>query len=140
MSVKQIDIYNDVLSFCVEPNPDNSGVRVMQNVDEGYNWILTIIDNGDGFAISNFAPDGRLNLRNFNPKNRLLNIDGTMPPLEIDKQIEVNTPYGKKMIVRDLNPNHPNAGAVIAYSDGVCLYSVALCELSMIGFRVALSQ
>jgi hypothetical protein len=138
--VDKFDIFNDHLFFRIEPNPDDSGIRVLQNVGERFNWIMTIIDNDNGFAVSNFAPDGTLSLRNFEPKNRLLNIDGTMPPLEVAEQVEVETPYNKKIIVRSLDENYPNTGALVAYSDGVCLYGIALCEVSEAGFRVALAQ
>lgn len=140
MALEQISIHGHGLNFYVESNPDNSGIRLMQKVGEQNIWIMTIIDNGSCFSIANFDMSGQLNLCNFKSENRLFNKDGTMPPLEVDNQIEVNTPYGNKILVRDLDHNNPNTGVIIAYSDGVCLYSIALCEINAGGFRVVLSK
>ena len=139
MPVERINIQNHNLSLYIEGNPDDSGVRVVQNVGDRDVWIMTIVDNGNGFSVANFDMSGRLNVRNFKPKSRLFNVDGSMPALEVDDQIEINTPYNK-MLVRNLDHDNPDTGVVIAYSDGVCLYGIALCEVNATGFRVALSK
>lgn len=127
MSLNAIPIISKNNEYSVEANPDGSGIRFMQKFPNGYTrWAATIIDNGDEFVFAKLLMAG-VEIQSFCPTMEMQLKNGKMPPIEVDNQVETNTPYAKKMIVRYLYADEKPSGVIIGYSDGSKLWSVALC-------------
>lgn len=127
MAIDKIFISDKRCVFCFEANPDNSGVRlVVYRTDGKLTWVATIIDCGDKFVLAISTGNG-IEVKSFNPTRELMFRNGQKPPLFVDEQIEVVTQYGKHMLVRYTHSKSNPKGAIISYSDGIKLWSVALC-------------
>lgn len=127
MAVERIPIISKNNEYSVEANPDGSGIRFMQKFPNGYNrWAATIIDNGDEFVFAKLLMTG-VEIQSFCPTMEMQLKNGKMPPVEVDNQVEANTPYAKKMFARYLYADEKPSGVIIGYSDGSKLWSVALC-------------
>lgn len=127
MAVERIPIISKNNEYSVEANPDGSGIRFMQKFPNGYNrWAATIIDNGDEFVFAKLLMAG-VEIQSFSPTMEMQLKNGKMPPIEVDNQVEANTPYAKKMVARYLYADEKPSGVIIGYSDGSKLWSVALC-------------
>lgn len=127
MAVKRIPIISKNNEYSVEANPDGSGIRFMQKFPNGYTrWAATIIDNGDEFVFAKLLMAG-VEIQSFSPTMEMQLKNGKMPPIEVDNQVEANTPYAKKMVARYLYADEKPSGVIIGYSDGSKLWSVALC-------------
>lgn len=128
MAVDNLQIKTNTTSYNIEANPDNSGIRVIKNIDDDSQaWVATIIDDGDGFTFATLKENGVF-VQKFHPTARLLFKDGFAPALDVENQVVVETIHNRKMVVRELNSKEKYKGVVIAYSDGICLYSVAICH------------
>lgn len=101
MKIEKIKFKSRTKNFYAEAIPDNSGVRFMQYDEYGEECVAMFVDNGEEFFLTSKNRYGML-VRPFKPTIQLLLKDGTEPPLEGENQIEVHTPYNKKMIVRTL--------------------------------------
>ncbi len=139
MSISTIPINSKTSSYIVEANPDNSGIRFAEVRDGVQAWLASIIDNGDNFVLSTLQPNGIL-MQTFKPTKRLFNKDGTMPALEVEKQIEVKTAHGRTIVVRYLYKDESPSGVMIAYSDGICLWQLAMCGAPNDGLRFSISN
>lgn len=127
MAVERIPIISKNNEYTVEANPDGSGIRFMQKIPNGYTrWAATIIDNGDEFVFAKLLMAG-VEIQSFSPTMEMQLKNGKMPPIEVDNQVEANTPYAKKMFARYLYADEKPSGVIIGYSDGSKLWSVALC-------------
>lgn len=127
MAVERIPIISKNNEYSVEANPDGSGIRFMQKFPNGYTrWAATIIDNGDEFVFAKLLMAG-VEIQSFSPTMEMQLKNGKMPPIEVDNQVEANTPYAKKMVARYLYADEKPSGVIIGYSDGSKLWSVALC-------------
>lgn len=127
MAVERIPIISKNNEYSVEANPDGSGIRFMQKFPNGYTrWTATIIDNGDEFVFAKLLMAG-VEIQSFSPTMEMQLKNGKMPPVEVDNQVEANTPYAKKMVARYLYADEKPSGVIIGYSDGSKLWSVALC-------------
>lgn len=127
MAVERIPIISKNNEYSVEANPDGSGIRFMQKFPNGYTrWAAAIIDNGDEFVFAKLLMAG-VEIQSFSPTMEMQLKNGKMPPIEVDNQVEANTPYAKKMVARYLYADEKPSGVIIGYSDGSKLWSVALC-------------
>ena len=126
-------------NFYAEPIPDNSGIRFMQYDNNGEECIAMIVDNGNEFLLTSKNRDGML-VRPFMPTVQLLLKDGTEPPLKGEKQIEIKTPYNKKMIVRTLSKENKDSGVVVAYEEDNTLWSICLCGAPLDGLVISIAR
>lgn len=139
MNPNRMKFKSKTKNFYAEPIPDNSGIRFMQYDNNGEECIAMILDNGKEFLLTSKNRDGML-VRPFMPTVQLLLKDGTEPPLEEENQIEIKTPYNKKMIVRTLSKENRDSGVVVAYEDNDTLFSVALCGAPIDGLIISLAK
>ena len=79
-------------------------------------------------------------IRPFMPTTQLLLKDGTEAPLTGEEQIEINTSYDKKMIVRTLSKENKDSGVIVAYEESGTLWSVALCGAPSDGLIISLAK
>lgn len=140
MKVKKIKFMSRMKRFYAEPVPGNLGIRFMEYNERGEECIAMLIDHGKEFLLTSKNRDGVL-IRPFMPTTQLLLRDGiTKAPLDGEDQIEVNTPYGKKMIVRTLSKKNKGSGVVVAYEKSGTLWSVALCGAPTDGLIISLAM
>ena len=139
MKIGKIKFKSRTKNFYAEPIPENLGVRFMQYDEHGEECIAMIVDNGDQFLLTSKNRDGML-VRPFMPTVQLLLKDGTEPPLEGEKQIEIKTPYNKKMIVRTLSKENKDSGVVVAYEEDNTLWSICLCGAPLDGLVISLAR
>lgn len=139
MKVKKIKFMSRMKRFYAEPVPGNLGIRFMEYNERGEECIAMLIDHGKEFLLTSKNRDGML-IRPFMPTTQLLLKDGTEAPLTGEDQIEVNTPYGKKMIVRTLSKETKGSGVVVAYEKSGTLWSVALCGAPTDGLIISLAM
>lgn len=130
MSVDALPIIAESRLYSVEPCTDGSGVRfVWVNSDDGRRkWSAAIIDCGDEFAIA-MASEYGIRMRKFKPTAILRFKNGENAPVDIDKQIEIETPY-RTMVVRYLYSDESPIAVVIGYTNKgeKVVHSVALCQ------------
>ena len=126
-------------NFYAEPAPGNTGIRFMEYNERGEECIAMLIDNGKEFLLTSKNDDGLL-IRPFNPTTQLLLKDGTEAPLTGEAQIEVNTPYGKKMIVRTLSKDNKIPGVIVAYEESGTLWSVAIAGSPVENLIISLAR
>ena len=139
MNPNRMKFKSKTKNFYAEPIPDNSGIRFMQYDEHGEECIAMIVDNGDQFLLTSKNRDGML-VRPFMPTVQLLLKDGTEPPLEGEKQIEIKTPYNKKMIVRTLSKENKDSGVVVAYEEDNTLWSICLCGAPLDGLVISIAR
>lgn len=139
MKIGRIKFKSRTKNFYAEPIPENLGVRFMQYDEHGEECIAMIVDNGDQFLLTSKNRDGML-IRPFMPTVQLLLKDGTEAPLDGEDQIEVKTPYGKKMIVRTLSKENKGSGVIVAYEESDTLWSIALCGAPIDGLIISLAK
>lgn len=139
MKIEKIKFKSRTKNFYAEAIPDNSGVRFMQYDEYGEECVAMFVDNGEEFFLTSKNRYGML-VRPFKPTIQLLLKDGTEPPLEGENQIEVYTPYNKKMIVRTLEKENRDRGVVVAYEDDDKLWSIALVGAPIDGILISLSK
>lgn len=133
MAVERINIVTCNGNYYAEADPCGLGFRFRQVFpeapeDTGDGWVAAIYDNGDNFAFGSMQPEG-LSLRIFKPTLPMTYKDGSKVPIEVEEQIEVNTQFGKKMILRHLYPDKRPTGVIMGYSDGTTVWAVAMCTL-----------
>ena len=139
MKVEKMKFKSRTKNFYAEPIPENLGVRFMQYDEHGEECIAMIVDNGNQFLLTSKNRDGML-IRPFMPTVQLLLKDGTEAPLDGEDQIEVKTPYGKKMIVRTLSKGNKGSGVIVAYEESDTLWSIALCGAPIDGLIISLAK
>lgn len=139
MKVEKMKFKSRKKNFYVEAIPGNIGIRFMEYSEYGVECIAMIVDNNREFLLTSKNQGGML-IRPFNPTTKLLLKDGTEAPLEGEDQIEVKTPYGKKMIVRTLSKDNKIPGVVVAYEKSGTLWSVALCGAPTDGLIISLAM
>ena len=139
MNPKKMKFKSKTKNFYAEPVPGNLGIRFMQYNERGEECIAMLVDNDKEFLLTSKNRDGML-IRPFMPTTQLLLKDGTEAPLTGEDQIEVNTPYGKKMIVRTLSKKNKGSGVVVAYEESDTLWSVALCGAPTDGLIISLAK
>lgn len=140
VSVERIDITSENISFYIEANPDNSGVRFLQETPNGRSvWVATIVANENNFSFATLKPNGII-VHNFSPFSRMVSSDGYAPPLTVNNQIEVKTPFKKEIVVRNVDPNDTSKGAIVGFSDGVCLWNVAFAQVQNDSLSVGLAK
>lgn len=139
MKVEKMKFKSRTKNFYAEPIPENLGVRFMQYDEHGEECIAMIVDNGNQFLLTSKNRDGML-IRPFMPTVQLLLKDGTEAPLDGEDQIEVKTPYGKKMIVRTLSKENKGSGVIVAYEESDTLWSIALCGAPIDGLIISLAK
>lgn len=128
-------------SFCAEPIPGNIGIRFMEVGATQKTCIAMIVDNGTEFLLTSKNDDGML-IRRFTPTTQLLLKDGTKAPLEDGCQVEVVTPFLKKIVVRPLCKDRPGSGVVVAYIEGEdpTLWSIALAGAPIDNMVISLAK
>ena len=139
MNPKKMKFKSKTKNFYAEPAPGNTGIRFMQYNERGEECIAMIIDNGKEFLLTSKNRDGML-IRPFMPTTQLLLKDGTEAPLTGEEQIEINTSYDKKMIVRTLSKENKDSGVIVAYEESGTLWSVALCGAPSDGLIISLAK
>lgn len=140
MKVEKIKFMSRKKRFYAEPVPGNLGIRFMEYNERGEECIAMIVDNDKEFLLTSKNRDGML-IRPFMPTTQLLLRDGiTKAPLDGEDQIEVHTPYKKKMIVRTLSKQTKGSGVVVAYEKNGTLWSVALCGAPTDGLIISLAM
>lgn len=139
MKVEKMKFKSRKKNFYVEAIPGNIGIRFMEYSEYGVECIAMIVDNAKEFLLTSKNRDGML-IRPFKPTTQLLLKDGTEAPLEGEDQIEVNTPYGKKMIVRTLSKENKGSGVIVAYEESDTLWSIALCGAPIDGLIISLAK
>lgn len=140
MKVEKIKFKSRTKNFYAEPIPSKLGIRFMQYNEHGEECIAMLVDNDKEFLLTFKNRDGML-MRPFKPTTQLLLRDGiTKAPLDGEGQIEVNTPYGKKMIVRTLSKENRGSGVVVAYEKNNTLWSIALVGAPIDGMIISLSK
>lgn len=112
--------------FCVEANPDDSGIRFGQVTKNGIVWVATIIDEGNEFCLSTLRDNG-IYIEKFNPTAPLIYKDGSTPPYRIPEELEVFTPHNRRIFVRSMYKNTPEKGVIIGYAQNMKLYTLAFC-------------
>ena len=138
---KKLKFKSRTKSFCAEPIPGNLGIRFMEVGATKKPCIAMIVDNGTEFLLTSKNDDGML-IRKFMPTTQLLLKDGTKAPLEDDDQIEIVTPFGKKIVVRPLCKNKPGTGVVLAYLEGEdpTLWCIALAVAPIENMAISLAK
>lgn len=126
MKVEKMKFKSKKKNFYVEAIPGNIGIRFMEYSEYGVECIAMIVDNNREFLLTSKNQGGML-IRSFKPTTPLLLKDGTEAPLTGEDQIEINTLYGKKMIVRTLSKDNKIPGVVVAYEKDETLWSIAIC-------------
>lgn len=139
MNPNRMKFKSKTKNLYAEPIPDNSGIRLIQYDEHGEECIAMIVDNGNEFLLTSKNRDGML-VRPFMPTVQLLLKDGTEPPLEGEKQIEIKTPYNKKMIVRTLSKENKDSGVVVAYEEDNTLWSICLCGAPLDGLVISIAR
>ena len=139
MNPKKMKFKSKTKNFYAEPAPGNTGIRFMEYNERGEECIAMIIDNGKEFLLTSKNRDGML-IRPFMPTTQLLLKDGTEAPLTGEDQIEIHTPYHKKMVVRTLSKENKGSGVVVAYEESDTLWSVALCGAPSDGLIISLAK
>lgn len=139
MKIEKIKFKSRTKNFYAEAIPDNSGVRFMHYDEYGEECVAMFVDNGEEFFLTSKNRDGML-IRPFMPTVQLLLKDGTEAPLDGEDQIEVKTPYGKKMIVRTLSKENKGSGVIVAYEESDTLWSIALCGAPIDGLIISLAK
>lgn len=139
MKVEKMKFKSRKKNFYVEAIPGNIGIRFMEYSEYGVECIAMIVDNNMEFLLTS-KNQGDMLIRPFNPTTQLLLKDGTEAPLEGEDQIEVKTPYNKKMIVRTLSKENKGSGVVVAYEKSGTLWSVALCGAPTDGLIISLAM
>lgn len=126
MKVKKMKFKSRKKNFYAEAIPGNIGIRFMEYSEYGVECIAMIVDNNREFLLTSKNQGGML-IRSFKPTTPLLLKDSTEAPLTGEDQVEVKTPYGKKMIVRTLSKDNKVPGVVVAYEKDETLWSIAIC-------------
>lgn len=139
MNLKKMNFNSKKKSFCVEAAAGNVGVRFVEYNENQETCIAMLIDNGKEFLLTSKNDDGLL-IRPFHPTTQLLLKDGTEAPLTGEDQLEVNTPYGKKMIVRTLSKDKKVPGVVVAYEESGTLWSVAIAGSPIENLIISLAK
>lgn len=139
MNPKKMKFKSKKKSFYVEAAAGNIGVVFVEYNENQETCIAMLIDNGKEFLLTSKNDDGLL-IRPFRPTTQLLLKDGTEPSLTGEDQIGINTPYGKKMIVRPLSKDNKDNGVVVAYEECDTLWSVALCGAPTDGLIISLAK
>lgn len=133
MAVDRINIFTNNRCYYAEADPYGPGFRFRQvfteaegDVEDG--WVAAIYDNGDDFVFGAVQPEG-LSFRVFKSELPMTYKNGTTPPLIIEDQIEVNTKFGRKMILRHIYSDKRPTGVIVGCYDGNTLWSIAVCTL-----------
>lgn len=126
MSLDKIPIISKSKRFCVTKSPDNTAICFMFESEDGSAILNALVsDCGDHFAFATIEPDG-IKITEFNPKNRLMLKSGLPAELCTDRQIEVDTPFGRQIQVRYLYANERPSGVIVACREGDFLRSLML--------------
>lgn len=140
MSVERIPINTQSNLYFIEAAASGTGISFSQVYEDGRKKIIaTIIDNGTEFILSKISEYG-IHIKSFNTDLQTRLIDGTLPPFEIDEQVEVLTKHNRKMIVRNLYDNNESTGVIIIYSDGSTLWSLAICRVYFDSILISLPE
>lgn len=131
MSVDALPIIAESRLYSVEPCTDGSGVRfVWVNSDDGCRkWSAAIIDCGNEFAIAMSSEYG-IRLHKFKPTAILRLKNGKNAPVDVNKQIKIETPY-RTMIVRYLHSDESPIAVVVGFLEKDHVRSVALCQANL---------
>lgn len=116
--------------FCVEKNPDNSGVRLLQRDENGkVYWLGTAVNCGNEVFSLATSVSGQIFTTIFPINTRLMTENGYALPLKVENQIEINIGGDKQIVARYLDPDNIKKGFVVGYSDGKRLWGVAIFEI-----------
>lgn len=144
MRVDALPIVAEDRLFSVEATPDNSGVQfIWVNAEDGKRrWTAAIFDCGDVFSIANRSEFG-IRLHKFSPTAVLRLSSGKNAPIDVGsrKQLEVESPYGKKLVVRYVDSSEMPTAVVVGYIDeeiGVVRSVALICsKFSLLKFSLA---
>lgn len=132
MAVERIDIYTNNACYYAEADPCGLGFRFRQvfpdNPDMEDGWVAAIYDNGENFVFGSMQSEG-LSIRVFKTTVPLTFKNGKKAPPIIEDQIEVDTKFNRKMVLRHIYSDKRPTGVIIGCYDRNTLWSVAMCNL-----------
>lgn len=127
MSLERIPIISKKAIFTVEENPDSTGICFIHKHRGRKRVLAMLIDQGDYFDFVTMDHKG-IDVTSFNPETVLLIKETGFPAsVESENQMEIDTPFGRKIIVRHLCENERPAGVIVACREGDFLISVLVC-------------
>ncbi len=125
MSLKKIPIISESLCFGVEKSPDNTGIIFVSKQDNRKKVVAALLDKGDCFEFITIDHRG-VNATQFNPKTQLMLKNKEQAPLSIERQMEIDTPFGRQMQVRYLYADERPSGVIVACREGNFLRSLLI--------------
>ena len=126
MSLERIPIISKKAIFTVEENPDSTGICFIHKHRGRKRVLAMLIDQGDSFCFVTTDHRG-IDMTEFNPETVLMLKSGKPAPLESEQQMEIDTPFGRQLIVRHLYADERPAGVIVACREGDFLTSVLVC-------------
>ncbi|MBQ9850373.1 MAG: hypothetical protein IJO36_06710 [Clostridia bacterium] len=126
MSLEKIPIISKTVHFSVERSPDDTGIVFTYKQNNRKKVAAMLIDQGDYFDFVTIDHRG-IDMTEFNPETVLMLKSGKPAPLESEQQMEVDTPFGRQLIVRHLYADERPAGVIVACKQDNLLISVLVC-------------
>ena len=126
MSLERIPIISKKAIFTVEESPDSTGICFIHKHHGRKRVLAMLIDQGDHFDFVTIDHKG-FKLTEFTPETVLMLKCGKPAPLESEQQMEIDTPFGRQLIVRHLYADERPAGVIVACREGDFLTSVLVC-------------
>lgn len=126
MPLERIPIISKKAIFTVEESPDSTGICFIHKHHGRKRVLAMLIDHqGDYFDFVIIDSKG-INVTEFNPETVLMLKSGKPAPLESEQQMEIDTPFGRQLIVRHLYADERPAGVIVC-REGDFLTSVLVC-------------
>mgnify|MGYP003302007339 CR=1 FL=1 len=126
MPLERIPIISKTVHFSVERSPDDTGIVFVYKQNNRKKVAAMLIDQGQKFSFVVLDRRG-IKVTEFSPETVLMLKSGKPAPLESEQQMEIDTPFGRQLIVRHLYADERPAGVIVACREGDFLTSVLVC-------------
>lgn len=123
MPLESIPIISETVCYSVEKSPDNTGIIFVSKHNNRKKVVAALLDKGKIFEFITIDHRG-VNVTQFNPKTRLMLKNNEQAPLSIERQIEIDTPFGRQLQVRYLYNDERPEGVIVACREGEFLRSL----------------
>ena len=101
MPLESIPIISKTVCYSVEKSPDNTGIIFVSKHNNRKKVVAALLDKGKSFEFITIDHRG-VNVTQFNPKTQLMLKNNEQPPLSIERQMQIDTPFNRQMQVRYL--------------------------------------
>lgn len=124
MPLESIPIISETVCYSVEKSPDNTGIIFVSKHNNRKKVVAALLDKGEeGFEFIIIDHRG-VNVTQFNPETQLMLKNNEQAPLSIERQMEIDTPFGRQMQVRYLYIDERPEGVIVACREGEFLRSL----------------